>query len=76
MEVREITKEFPGVKALDNVSIKFNSGEVHALVGMNGSGKSTLLKIITGVYAPDSGNIFVGGEEACFRGVVDSRAAG
>ncbi|HOP25519.1 MAG TPA: ATP-binding cassette domain-containing protein, partial [Defluviitoga sp.] len=57
LRVIEVTKEFPGVKALSNVSIDFYPGEVHAIVGENGAGKSTLMKIIAGVYKPTSGKI-------------------
>jgi len=58
LETKEVSKIFPGVKALDNVSIKFNSGEIHALLGENGAGKSTFIKIVSGVYKPDGGKIF------------------
>jgi ribose transport system ATP-binding protein len=62
LEVRDITKKFPGVVALNEVSIDFAAGEVHALVGENGAGKSTLIKIIGGKYHPDSGKIFFNGQ--------------
>ena len=52
-----ITKEFPGVKALDNISFNIMPGEVHVLIGENGAGKSTLMKILSGVYTPTSGKI-------------------
>ena len=55
LEMRGITKQFPGVKALDNVSLTVRSGEVLALVGENGAGKSTLMKILSGVYQKDAG---------------------
>lgn len=55
LEVKNISKTFPGVKALDNVSIMFGTGEIHALLGENGAGKSTLIKIISGLYQPDKG---------------------
>ena len=58
-----ITKDFPGVKALDRVSIKIESGEVLGLLGENGAGKSTLLNVVSGIYQPDGGNVFVGGEK-------------
>ena len=53
LELKNVSKAFPGVKALDNVSIKFKKGEIHALLGENGAGKSTLIKIISGLYKPD-----------------------
>lgn len=63
LRVIEVTKEFPGVKALSNVSIDFYPGEVHAIVGENGAGKSTLMKIIAGVYKPTSGKIIFDDKE-------------
>lgn len=76
LEVRNISKGFPGVKALDDFSAVFMKGETHALVGMNGSGKSTLLKIITGVYHQDVGEIILDGEIVQFHSVQDSRSVG
>ncbi len=66
MEVRNINKSFPGVQALDDVSIKFYPREVHAVVGENGAGKSTLMKIMAGAYRPDGGKILFQGEEMSF----------
>lgn len=63
LEAREISKIFPGVKALDNVSIQIENGEVHALVGENGAGKSTLVKIFVGAESLDSGEIYLEGEK-------------
>ncbi|MFH1524434.1 MAG: sugar ABC transporter ATP-binding protein [Chloroflexota bacterium] len=66
LEVRNITKRFPGVLALDDVSLRFIPGEVHAVVGENGAGKSTLMKIMAGAYIPDSGAIYLSGEKISF----------
>lgn len=63
LELVNITKRFPGVVALDNVSFSVKKGEVHALVGENGAGKSTLIKLLTGVYPPDSGDIHLNGQK-------------
>ena len=62
LEVRNICKEYPGVKALDGVSMDFRAGEVHAIIGENGAGKSTLIKAIAGAHAPTSGEIIVNGQ--------------
>ncbi len=74
LEVRNITREFPGVKALDNVSVTFKEGEIHALMGENGAGKSTLMKIITGIYRPDLGGVYLDGEKMEFKSYRDSIA--
>ncbi len=66
MEVCDISKRFPGVIALNNVSLKFYPGEVHAVVGENGAGKSTLMKIMAGAYIPDSGEMLLQGEKVTF----------
>ena len=76
MEVRNISKNFPGVKALDDVSVKFLPGEVHAVVGENGAGKSTLMKIMSGAYIPDKGAIFLNGEEVSFSHPVQAQNKG
>ncbi|OJX48482.1 sugar ABC transporter ATP-binding protein [Devosia sp. 66-22] len=62
VEVRNVTKRFPGVVALGNASLAIRPGEVHALLGENGAGKSTLIKLLSGVYKPDAGTILVNGE--------------
>src|SRR5574340_623354 len=62
LEMRGITKHFPGVLALNNVNFNIMPGEVHALVGENGAGKSTLMKILGGAYKADSGEIYQNGE--------------
>jgi inositol transport system ATP-binding protein len=63
LELENITKEFPGVKALDNIQLKVKKGTVHGLMGENGAGKSTLMKIIFGIYTPDKGTIKFKGKE-------------
>jgi putative multiple sugar transport system ATP-binding protein len=78
LEMRGITKTFPGVKALDYVNITVKSGEIHALVGENGAGKSTLMKVLSGVYPHGSysGSIFYEGEERRFKSIADSEELG
>ncbi|PYS86276.1 MAG: xylose ABC transporter ATP-binding protein [Acidobacteria bacterium] len=78
LEMRNIVKEFPGVRALDGVSFTLENGEFHALVGENGAGKSTLMKVLSGVYPEGSfdGEIFVDNVPQSFRNVRDSEAAG
>lgn len=76
LEAREISKSFPGVKALDKVGLTVLEGEVHALVGENGAGKSTLMHILSGALAPDSGDIFIRGARQRFRFPRDAEAAG
>lgn len=67
LQMTDICKKFPGVKALDNVSITIKKGTVHALMGENGAGKSTLMKCLFGMYRKDSGQIFLEGEEIDFK---------
>src|SRR5258706_2279234 len=78
LEMKSITKEFPGVKALNNVSFRVAEGEIHCLVGENGAGKSTLMKVLSGVYPHGtySGDILFGGEIQKFSGISDSEKAG
>lgn len=73
---REISKRFPGVRALEKVSIQLRPGRLLALMGENGAGKSTLMNILAGVLTPDEGVISVGRRDLLFRGVRDARAAG
>lgn len=78
LEMRSITKEFPGVKALDKVSIAVEQGEIHAICGENGAGKSTLMKVLSGVYPTGSydGEIHYDGKFAAFRDISDSESQG
>ncbi|ADZ83070.1 sugar ABC transporter ATP-binding protein [Cellulosilyticum sp. ST5] len=78
LEMRDITKTFPGVKALSNVNFKVKKGEIHCLVGENGAGKSTLMKVLSGVYpiGTYSGDIVYRGEVQAFKSIADSENAG
>ena len=67
LQFRDISKSFPGVKALDRINMDFLAGEVHGLVGENGAGKSTLMKILSGVYTPDEGTIIYDGRETVLK---------
>ena len=74
--MRGIVKTFPGVKALDNVSLEVNAGEVHALLGENGAGKSTLIKVLGGIYKPDAGEIYIEDKKVNIEKVTDARDLG
>lgn len=76
LEVRNLSKSFPGVKALDRVSFSLRKGEVHAIVGENGAGKSTLMKILSGVYQADEGEILYHGAPVKFLNSIESSRAG
>lgn len=78
LEMRQITKEFPGVKALDQVDLKVEEGEIHAICGENGAGKSTLMKVLSGVYPAGSydGEIIYEGKPARFQSISDSEQRG
>lgn len=78
LEMRNITKTFPGVKALDNVNLKVKSGKIHALIGENGAGKSTLMNVLSGIYPYGSynGKIVFQGKECIFKDVKDSKKIG
>jgi len=72
LELKHISKSFPGVKALDDVSLAVKPGKVHALMGENGAGKSTLMKCAFGIYQPDKGEIFVNGKPVVFTGPANA----
>jgi len=76
VEMRNISKEFPGVKALDDVGLAVRPGSVHALMGENGAGKSTLMKCLFGIYAPDDGEIRLAGRRVSFAGTKQALDAG
>lgn len=78
LEMKNITKRFPGVKALDNVNLKVEEGEIHALVGENGAGKSTLMNVLSGIYSHGSyeGEVLYQGEECKFHVIKDSEEKG
>ena len=78
LEMKSITKEFPGVKALDNVNLRVKKGEIHALVGENGAGKSTLMNVLSGIYPYGSytGEILYHNQECKFKSIRDSEAQG
>ena len=76
LEVRNVSKAFPGVQALDHVSFEVRENEIVGLVGENGAGKSTLLKILIGVYQPDEGEVLVGGQSVRPRSVKEASDCG
>lgn len=76
IELKNVTKKFPGVVAMRNMHIQIRPGEIHGLIGENGAGKSTLIKVLTGVYIPEEGEIYVEGERVVFRNPVQAREAG
>ena len=76
LKMTDITKTFPGVKALDNVSFELKRGTVHALMGENGAGKSTLMKCLFGIYNKDSGQIFLEGREVSFKSSKEALNSG
>ena len=76
LEMKGISKSFPGVKALQNVGLQLRAGEVHALLGENGAGKSTLIKVLGGIYHAEEGEIYVEGQKVRIDSVAAARLAG
>lgn len=76
LQMKGISKSFPGVKALSNVSLEVYPGEVHALMGENGAGKSTLMKILNGIYQPDEGEIIFNGKKVIITSPYDALKTG
>ena len=76
LELRDITKIFPGVRALDKVQFTLKKGEIHALMGENGAGKSTFIKVITGVHQAEEGEMLLDGQVVQFKGTRDAQKAG
>ncbi len=76
LEVRAVSKSFPGVRALNQVSLSLKPGSVHALLGENGAGKSTLIKILTGVYQADEGEVLIDGNPVSFESPLEATKAG
>lgn len=76
LEIQHISKSFPGVKALDDVSFSVTRGNIHALVGENGAGKSTLIKVLAGIYHPDEGELVLEGKKVTFKTPSESQTAG
>tara|TARA_R110000868_G_scaffold162903_3_gene394803 strand:+ start:291875 stop:293365 length:1491 start_codon:yes stop_codon:yes gene_type:complete len=76
LELRNISKTFPGVKALDGVELQLHPGQVTALIGENGAGKSTLVKVLTGIYAPDGGDILIDDKPVTMQAATDAKRHG
>lgn len=76
LELKNITKVFPGVKALDGLQFSLKKGEIHALLGENGAGKSTFIKVITGVHQPEEGDIFLNGQKMVFKTPLEAQSHG
>ena len=72
IEMRGISKSFGRIKANEDVNLEVRSGEVHALLGENGAGKSTLMNMLSGIYMPDAGEIYINGEKTIFKSPKDA----
>jgi ribose transport system ATP-binding protein len=73
VELKNVTKRFPGVVALHDMSLQIKPGEIHGLIGENGAGKSTLIKVLTGVHSADEGELFVDGIKQSFKSPNDAK---
>ena len=76
VRLKDITKFFPGVTALRSMDFELKRGEIHGLIGENGAGKSTLIKVLTGIHAPDQGEIELDGKKIIFKGPMDAKRQG
>lgn len=76
LELRDITKAFPGVLANDRIDLNLKQGEIHALLGENGAGKTTLVNVLYGLYTPDEGQVFLNGQEVHIHSPNDAIAHG
>ena len=76
IELKNVTKVFPGVIALNSMSMQIRCGEVHGLIGENGAGKSTLVKVLTGVHQPEEGEYYIDGKKVSFRNTREAMDAG
>src|SRR5262245_60970054 len=76
VELRGITKHFPGVTACDGVDLQVHAGEIHALLGENGAGKTTLMQILYGLYRPEAGEVWIDGRRRLIRSAKDAMRAG
>ena len=76
LTLKNITKEFPGVRALNDVTINIERGTIHGLVGENGAGKSTLIKVLAGIYHPNKGEVILEGQTQKFNSPIAARNAG
>ena len=76
VDMKDITVEFPGVKALNKVNFQLLPGEIHVLLGENGAGKSTLVKVLSGIYKNNSGQIYLNGKSVVFNNAKDAMLNG